>query len=1244
MQNELNLQVEAKTREANQELEKLISILKKVDTTMNSVLKNLNDENTTGKLTKSLDNLTNRAGKLKSALSLGTALEGLKKVTKMAGDALGNSIDYSENLNLFDVAMGDLAEKGMKFQNALNEAFGSNQSETLRFQGIFQAMSKSMGIANEDAYKLSEGLTKIGFDLASLYNISDASAMNKLRAGLAGQTEPLRAVGMDVTENSLKPVIERLNMRDSEGELLTPRQLNYAEKMLLRYIAIVDQAKVSQGDFANTIEAPANQLKILGMQANEAKRALGNLFVGALARILPYANAIIMVIKEVANAIAGVFGIKIGDFNTGIGSLADAFVDVGDSTDAIGNNIDSANKSAQKLQRTLMGFDEIHNITTPTSSGSSGGGGAGGIGGGINPKLLDALSDYDNAMEKVRMKANQIRDAIMKWLGFTYNAEKGIWEFNKGLTPIKVILTAIGALLANKVIKAFKTLGTLLGNTGIGKAVKEALSPLKSLITSITQMYKKTGNLSMALKDSIHNWTAITTVWSRVKLGGVGVLGLFTSMLGMSSSMKSVAENGWTLSNSLGAVVSELGGVASGATIGTAILPGLGTVIGAVAGGVITLSSGIHNYIAQCEALKAYDRLFDNQGVSIEYVKGAMDASLSTMLSYADQTIKLGESYKSARKKANEAKDTINELHGALQANNYQLTEEQLNQLSAAYDDLATNVVIAGQKRTDIIVKNIEKLAEEGRITREEADKMIRAEKEKQLAREDGMKAYTYSLKQLEIDLANGRINQTEYNKKVEELKTKYDIVDDSLLNLDNTYTIWKDRLKEGIDLKNPERLKDLVNQLGEEYKTNKKKIEEARKTSKEAFTGEIEELEQKRAKYDENSEAYKNLTKEIEELKTKSEETAKGYSDNMATLEGTYKGVLATIYTEIQSSGNKLTDDVKTVKSKVENTLGSIGKDVKMTGVGKEIFDSLIADLAKNENPFLSNLKSGFNKYGIEGGKAFNKAIKLTEAQKLAEQQDKAKLGKSAVEGYSGEIASGNAKTKINKAIRGFTTEAHNAVRNYDDTHSPSKVYQGFGAATIEGYVKGINDNQNKVTSAIKTLLDKAQKQFTDRKLNININTNVEGSFNSILNKLQTFVNRWRDAINSLARNMSSTMNNIKVNGSGKVSYTAMPKINIPRFANGGFPEDGFFYANHNELVGQFANGKTAVANNEQILDGIKQGVYEAMLTALSQTNIGGGVAEIIVKHEDGMLVERAIRGINRETVRTGQCPIKVM
>lgn len=81
-----------------------------------------------------------------------------------------------------------------------------------------------------------------------------------------------------------------------------------------------------------------------------------------------------------------------------------------------------------------------------------------------------------------------------------------------------------------------------------------------------------------------------------------------------------------------------------------------------------------------------------------------------------------------------------------------------------------------------------------------------------------------------------------------------------------------------------------------------------------------------------------------------------------------------------------------------------------------------------------------------------------------------------------------------------------------------------------------------------------------------------------------------------------------ISVTGSFSLLPPSAPSFSIDWYANGGFPEDGLFMANHGEMVGQFSNGKTAVANNEQIVEGIKQGVYEAMSMANSDTQ-GSGI-----------------------------------
>ena len=109
--------------------------------------------------------------------------------------------------NLFEVSMGKSVDKfgnlqgassvyytkALKFQNELNEAFGTNIEQTMRYQALFNQMSKSLGIGNSASYTISENLTKLGIDMASLYNANESTVMEALRSGvLSGQTKSLK--------------------------------------------------------------------------------------------------------------------------------------------------------------------------------------------------------------------------------------------------------------------------------------------------------------------------------------------------------------------------------------------------------------------------------------------------------------------------------------------------------------------------------------------------------------------------------------------------------------------------------------------------------------------------------------------------------------------------------------------------------------------------------------------------------------------------------------------------------------------------------------------------------------------------------------------------------------------------------------------------------------------------------------------------------------------------------------------
>lgn len=422
-------------------------------------------------------------GKLKTALVSFLSFDNMIKMSQYASD-------YMETLNLFEVSLGKVEDeygnldkasseyymKAVKFQNTLEEKLGVNKKQTMEYQALFNQMSKSMGIADKYAYMLSENFTKLGLDLSSLFNIDEESAMSKLRAGLAGQTKPLRDLGLDITQQSLAPIAQELGLEKSI------KQLSQAEKMCLRYIAVLRQTQAAQGDMAKTVESQANQMRIFNNQLYMLKANVGAFFSGLLTNILPYINGIMMALNALIKTLAGLFGIQMKAVN-GVSKVSAGVAD----------DLGTANDNAKKLKAQLMGFDEIHNITLNDDSGS----GSGVAGGGIDQRILDAMKEYDNLMADVDMKATRIRDKIMEWLGFTkeINPETGeiTWKLKDGFTNLKKIGVVLG------------TLGVLIGlNKVLGLIGAIVNSPLLKFLGSIYNLLAKIKKLNAVAQAGKH--------------------------------------------------------------------------------------------------------------------------------------------------------------------------------------------------------------------------------------------------------------------------------------------------------------------------------------------------------------------------------------------------------------------------------------------------------------------------------------------------------------------------------------------------------------------------------------------------------------------------------------------------------------------------------------------------------------------------------------------------------------------
>lgn len=327
------------------------------------------------------------------ALNVAAVAITFRKIGHFIAQAVTESNKYQEDLNLFTVALGQYAAEAQNYAEKVSDVLGIDPAQWLRNQGVFNTLLTGFGDTAERAQLMSQNLTQLGYDISSFFNISIEDAMQKLQSGISGELEPLRRLGYDLSQARLEQTALNLGIKESVANM------TQAEKAELRYYAIMTQVTTAQGDMARTLEAPANQLRILQAQLTQAARAIGNIFIPALNAILPYAIAVVQVIREIANALANLAGFKLTDVDySGVNSAA---VGAG----SLADNLDDAAGAAKKLKQYTAGFDELNVFAPNTGSGS--GAGAGGAGG-----FDFDLPTYDFLGDAVQTRIGEIKKMI----------------------------------------------------------------------------------------------------------------------------------------------------------------------------------------------------------------------------------------------------------------------------------------------------------------------------------------------------------------------------------------------------------------------------------------------------------------------------------------------------------------------------------------------------------------------------------------------------------------------------------------------------------------------------------------------------------------------------------------------------------------------------------------------------------------------------------------------------------------
>jgi hypothetical protein len=425
--NNIEIEVRSSSKSAKRSIDKLTASLKnlrgvfanfrtplgKTTTGLGTVNEKAKKLNTTFKKTKNTvkgaGGAFDKAGGSLKAMATKVAIVtyAIMRMTRVVGGWIKQSNAYVENLNLFTATMGEYAGEALRYAEQVGEVMGIDPSDWIRSQGIFNTLITGFGVSADKAAEMSKNLTQLTYDISSFYNIATSNASLKLESGIAGELEPLRRLGWDLSQAALTAVALE------NGITKAYTSMTQGEKSMLRYVAIMEQVTVVQGDMARTLHAPANQLRILGAQARMASRSLGNIFIPALNAILPYAIAFLKIIRKVSDAIANLFGFSLPEIDySGISSPA---TDIAGGLDDIEDGASGAAKAMKELKNATLGFDELNVISPPVEPSGGGGGSLDDIGDGGFGNL--DVTGYDFLGDAASGRVDEITGKMIEDLG-----------------------------------------------------------------------------------------------------------------------------------------------------------------------------------------------------------------------------------------------------------------------------------------------------------------------------------------------------------------------------------------------------------------------------------------------------------------------------------------------------------------------------------------------------------------------------------------------------------------------------------------------------------------------------------------------------------------------------------------------------------------------------------------------------------------------------------------------------------
>ena len=291
----------------------------------------------------------------------------VKKLYQFGKASIEMASDLQEVQNVVDVVFGESSSQIDKFAKTALNAYGLSELSAKKYASTMGAMLKSMGLSDQATLNMSQSITALTGDMASFYNLDSDAAFQKIRAGISGETEPLKQLGINMSQANLEAYAL------SQGITKSYQSMTQAEQALLRYNYLLKTTADAQGDFARTSDSWANQTRILSEQFNSFKATMGSAFIAVLTPVVKMLNWIISKLQIAATYfkafVSAITGVKAesSSASSGMSEIADSAVEAGEATE----------KAAKKAKKSLAGFDQLNVLSSNEDSGSdSSGGGA----------------------------------------------------------------------------------------------------------------------------------------------------------------------------------------------------------------------------------------------------------------------------------------------------------------------------------------------------------------------------------------------------------------------------------------------------------------------------------------------------------------------------------------------------------------------------------------------------------------------------------------------------------------------------------------------------------------------------------------------------------------------------------------------------------------------------------------------------------------------------------------------------